>query len=736
MNQLDQPLLLGHEKEDEGVDIVHSLDNMIEYRRIILGIALLVSMLGGLYALLATPIYETNILLHVEDGQQSKNFQNVFPNVPEKKASAQTEIEIIRSNSILSEAVEATGVDLKVTPKYFPVIGQWVSRNAPDIFQPGVLGYGGYVWGEDSVRLSTFNVPEALQGKEFVLTAQGDGHYRLAYKKANFVIQGRVGETVRTEINGEPLEIQVDRLNASDKAQFIVERAPVLAVVKQLQKDLIVAEKGRDSNIITVGLQGTDPALITNLLNEISRQYTRQNIDRKVEEAQQSLAFLNKQLPELKEQINRSESEYNQLRNLHGTVDLAEEAKNTLQQSATARRKLEDLKQKKEELLVRLTPNHPDVMAVNAQIKSVNAELTAVESKLKRLPKIEQEVMRHAREVKVNTEVYTSLLNTAQNLRLAQENRMGAVRVLDLAAKPLEPVKPNRPKVILLAVILGLALGVAVAFIKRKLSTGIEDPSDIEDRLKMVVTAAIPHSAIQEKLTQRLPNQPNQVSVLATAAPAENAIDSLRSLRTSLQFDLVKTQNKIIMITGPTPGVGKSFVATNLATVLASNGKRVLLIDADLRKGYLHRHFGLERSGGLSELLTGAAEPDKVIHRNVVEGLDFISTGQLPRIPAELLGDASFPEFLQQASTYYDFIVIDTSPVLVVSDATIVSSHVGAVFNVIRRKVTTLGEVEESVKRLLKARSPYKGLIFNDLVPRSSKYRLLSGKYRYAEYEY
>jgi tyrosine-protein kinase Etk/Wzc len=532
--------------------------------------------------------------------------------------------------------------------------------------------------------------------------------------------------------------LRVDLLEAWDGAQFKLVRAPITETVEKLQSDLAIAEKGKQSGIISVSLEGPDAGKTANTLNEIGREYVRQNVDRKSEEAEKSLLFLEKQLPELKANLEQAEVRYNNLRNSRGTVDLSEEAKAVLQQSVLAQTRLVELKQKRDELQTRFQNENPLVVAVNQQIRTLEQELGSVNAKIKKLPSIEQDVFRLTRDVKVNTDLYTSLLNSAQQLRLIKASKVGNARLLDSAVKPLKPLRPNKAVVVALAVLIGLFLGIIGAFIRKSLFGGIDDPHEIEQMLGLTVSAAIPHSKTQTALYTHIQGKEKRVSILAQEDPSDAAVESLRSFRTSLQFSMLDAKNRIVMVTGPTPSIGKSFISANFAAVLGATGKRVLLVDADLRKGYLHRYFGLERKHGLSEVIAAQLALEQAIHLNIVENVDFISTGELPPRPAELLAHGHFGEFMHAVAARYDFVVIDTAPVLAVSDALVVAPHVGTIFNVVRGSISTMGEIEEAVKRFRQAGAAVTGVVFNDLKPRAGRYGYGSkyGKYRYAQYKY
>jgi tyrosine-protein kinase Etk/Wzc len=727
------------EHDDDSIDLAAYLDLLFDNRWLIISIALAVTLIGAAYAFVTTPVYEANILVQVEDtASSSKNLLGDLSSVFDVKTAATAEMEILRSRFVITRAVNNRALYITAEPKYFPFVGRWMARHKKELSEPGLFSMGGYAWGAESIDVSIFDVPTSFENARFILTAIGNGKYRLQMPDGSADIVGNAGERLTKKVEAGTLVLQVDKLFSKAGAQFTLVRAPVLDTVEKLQTALRISEKGKQSGIIGITLEGTNPKKTANILNEIGGEYIRQNVDRKSEEAEKSLSFLDKQLPVMKQNLEQAEEKYNQLRNMRGTVDLDEEAKAILQQSVLSETKLVELKQKRDELLTRYQESNPLVEAINSQIRTLNAEINQVTARIKRMPSIEQDVLRLTREVKVNTELYTSLLNSAQQLRLVKASKVGNARLLDVAEPPLKPIRPKRAIVIAMAALAGLFLGVVGAFVRKNLFGGVEEPHEIEQILGLSVSAAIPHSDKQKLLYTEMQSNPKKVSVLAYEDPQDLAIESFRSFRTALQFSMLGAKNNIVMISGPTPGVGKSFVSVNFAAVLASTGKRVLLVDADLRKGYLQKYFGIGRNNGLSEIISGGLNVDQATHHSVVDHVDFISTGVLPPRPAELLAHPNFLDFLNEVSARYDFVIIDTAPVLAVSDALVVAPHVGAVFNVVRGGLSTIGEIEEASKRFGQSGSAVTGVIFNGLRPRLGRYGYgaKSGKYRYAQYKY
>jgi tyrosine-protein kinase Etk/Wzc len=724
-------------QDDNEIDLASYLDIFFDHRWLIASITLVVSLLGIIYALAAKPVYEANMIIQVEDSpSSSKNILGDMSAMFNVKTAASSEIEILRSRMVVSHAVDNLGLHISAGPLYFPIVGAWLAGRNLQLSEPGLFGYGAYVWGAEKIDVPIFNVPEELEGLEFVLTAQTDGHYTLAQTGRNIELKGRAGSTLEAALPEGAFSLLVKSFSAKPGTQFFLRASSRVVAAQGLQKSVMVAEKSKGSGILSVALEGGNPVLISRILNEIGREYVNQNVERKSEEAEKSLIFLDKQLPDLKRQLEQSETKFNQFRNASGTIDLTEEAKLLLQQSVTSQAKLIDLKQKREELLVRFTANHPSVIGLDNQMKGINGEMQSIAARIKTLPLLEQDVLRLTRDVKINMELYTALLSSAQQLRLVKAGKVGNVRLIDAAVTPKNPIKPNRAVMVAIAVLLGLFLGVVCAFIKKSLFGGVGDASEIEQALGLTVYASIPYSKEQETLHQQMLGKSSKVSVLAHLDPTDMAIESLRSLRTSLQFSMLEAKNNIVLITGPTPGLGKSFVSVNFAAVLGLTGKKVLLVDADLRKGHLNQYLGLERKNGFSDLVAGSCSLELALHKEVMANVDFISTGSLPPNPSELLLNERTRTLLALFSETYDYVLIDTPPILAVSDTMILGPLAGAVFMVARAAQSNIGDIKESVKRCNQAGIPVNGVILNGITHRPGGYGYGYGKYRYIEYNY
>ncbi|MEJ8854247.1 polysaccharide biosynthesis tyrosine autokinase [Variovorax robiniae] len=727
--------------EDDQLDFGHYFEALVAQKWLIAAITVLVLAIGVAYAVLQRPIYESNLLIQVEDseGGAAKSFLAEASSAFNVKTPSTAEMEIIRSRTVLSQAIDATKLDVVSSPKYVPLIGGWMARRATGLSDPGFMGFfGGDVSGTESITVDKFNVPAKLEATGFTVVAKGGGQYTLQHPALPQPATGTVGQPLRAETQFGPVELTISALAGKPGAEFSVLKRSKLATIEGLQNSLTLSERGKQSGIINVQMQDANPYQLSRVLNAVGAQYVRQNIERKAAEAQKTLAFLDVQLPLFKRQLEQSEEVYNRYRNQKGTVAFTEEATLILGTAVDRQTKLLEAQQRRRELEARFTANHPSVQTLDAQIAALQRDIGEVQTRIKGLPALQQEAVRMERDVKVNTELYQSLLNNAMQLRLVKEGKVGNVRVLDEASVAEVPVKPQRQTIVAISLLLGLFLGVVAALIRNALiEQRIKDPHEVESQTALPVFSTIPISPAQAAISQRRLTGATGVRLLAIEHPDDLAIESLRSLRTAMQFAMLEAQNNRVMITGATPGVGKSFVTSNFAALMAAAGKRTLLIDADLRRGHLHQYLGLQRHGGLSELIAGSLTVQQTVHRQVVPNLDFLATGQLPPNPAELLTSESFTSTLDRLSEQYDMVVIDTPPVLVASDTAAIATHAGTVLLVARANLSSMGELRESTRRLALGGKAATGVLLNAMDAKRRAYGGYKyGRYRYTNYNY
>jgi len=740
-NESDQELTMESVNKSRIIDVhegdeIHLSDYIAvvaESWKLIVVIAALVLLIGTLYAFSATPAYRADAMIQVEDSASSaKNALGELASIFDTKQTADAEIELIRSRLVVGHTVEALHLDISAQPRYFPLIGSTAARMAGSKrLAPPWFGLARFAWGGEKIEVTKFDVPKERYGAKYELVAEDGNNYELLDPEGNAVLKGTVGQVARGRDQYGPVELTVAYLRARPHTEFQLSRASTQATISQLQGDLVIAEKAKQSGVIGVSLDGANSARTAEILNTLASAYVQQNIDRKSAEAEHTLAFLDQQLPQLRKQLDQSEDRYNAFRNAKGTVDLTEESRLLLQQIVDGKTKLVDLEQQRVEMAQRFTGQHPAVAALSAQIAALDAQQEQLNKRVLKLPDTEQSALRLLRDVRVNTELYMNLLDSAQQLRIVKAGQVGNVRVVDFAVVTDKPVKPKRSLIITLAALFGLVIGTATAFAKHTLFGGLKHSDEIERVIELPVYATIPHSQAQNNLQQAMDRGRPGPHVLASLDSEDLAVEGIRSLRTALQFALLDASNNVVVVTGPRPEVGKSFVSVNLSAVLASSGRRVLLIDADMRRGNVHSYLGVSKQPGLSDVITGI-HLDRAIQRDVVTGVDLLPKGSLPPNPAELLMSDRFKALLDEVSQHYDLVIVDTPPVLAVTDSTVIGRYAGATLLVVRHGQHPRAELIECANRLRGGGVALKGALLTD-VPR---HRFGYGSYYSGYYGY
>lgn len=707
--------------DDDEIDLSDLLGVLIENRWLILAVMLVAAMIGGYKAYTAVPIYRTDALLQVEEKSQGGLGNLEMAMYFDDYIPVAAEIEIIRSRSVLGDVVDNLKLDIATEPEYMPYIGKALARRKSADERPGVT-------------VDSLDVPDSTRGWWMKLVATNSRGYELYDAEGSLLLRGTVGNTEDALLSGGgDLSIFVSRLQAESDQVFWISRLPRSSSIKALQGSLSVGERGDWSGILELSVQGPNPASIARQANEIANVYVRQNVERKSAEAEQTLVFLDEQLPVVRQSMEAAELALNSFRLEKGSIDLPLETQTVLQTIVSIEAQVNQLRQEREKLIQAFTAVHPTVLALDRQIVGLNNELGSLNAQVADLPSTQQELVGLIRDVEVNTNLYTSLLTTSQELRVAKAGTIGNVRVIDYAETPTSPISPNRQMILLLALLIGAVVGVALAFLRKALKAGVEDPDLIEKHANIPVYATILHSKRQDRIFKNLKSEKAKRAILAVDTPNDDAIESLRNLRTALHFGMMNVKNNCIMIAGPSPDVGKSFVSVNLAAVLASNEKKVLLIDGDLRRGHLHEYLGIERQNGLSDFISGEIPIGQVLHQTTVPGLMLIPTGTLPPNPAELLLHQRFSNCLKVLMPRYDHIIIDSPPVLAVTDAAIIGQMVGGTLMVLKAGEHPMREIEHAVKRLQQAEVNLRGIVFNDVRIGGKRYG--AGKYHY-QYSY
>ncbi|KMV90135.1 putative tyrosine-protein kinase in cps region [Klebsiella oxytoca 10-5244] len=704
-------------KDTDEIDLGRLVGELIDHRKLIISVTALVTLISLVYVLFATPIYQADALVQVEQKQGNAILSNLSQMLPNSQPQSAPEITLLQSRMILGKTVTDLNLQAKAEQDYFPVFGRGWSRLIGD--KPGKL------------TISRLYVPTiAGDVPELKLLVLDSMHYALIYN--DIEIKGTVGELL--EKNG--LSLKVDKIDALPGSKFTVEYVSKLKAITDLQNTFSVVDQGKDTGMLTLSLTGDDPELIKNIIDSISNNYLAQNISRQAAQDAKSLDFLNLQLPKVQNDLNIAEDKLNQYRRQKDSVDLSLEAKSVLEQIVNVENQLNELTFRESEISQLYTKEHPTYKALLEKRKTLQDEKIKLNERVSGMPKTQQEILRLSRDVESGQAVYMQLLNRQQELSIAKSSAIGNVRIIDTAVTETKPVQPKKFIIVLAGIVLGFIISVGLVLLRVFLRQGIESPEQLEERginvyASIPVSEAFAKKAVQKKYWNKTPNSEAQ-GFLAVENPADLAIEAIRGLRTSLHFAMMEARNNLLMISGASPNAGKTFVSTNLAAVIAQTGKRVLLIDTDMRKGYTHKLFNISNENGLSDFLSGKIELQKTLKKVSPVGFDFISRGAVPPNPAELLMHRRFGELITWASQNYDIVVLDTPPILAVTDAAIIGHYAGTTLLVARFEQNTAKELEVSFKRFEQSGVIAKGCILNGVIKKASSYY----SYGYSNYGY
>ncbi|WP_149196457.1 polysaccharide biosynthesis tyrosine autokinase [Luteimonas suaedae] len=718
---------------DGDVDLPMLAITLMENKRLIL-LGITAFFLAGLaYLALATPTYEANAVVQVESRPPvlpgaSANATAQPGALPE--ASASTEIQLVTSRRVLEEAMAHLDLDIQVEPHRLPVIGSLVARSFTQMQPTGLApAWFGYGWGGERLNISRLEVPDALLDAPLQLRVEDGRRYTLSDPEGNVLVRGEVGANA----SAQDIRIRVDEFQAHPGTRFTVTRSDPTTVMAALKRDISAVEQGRNSGIISLMYSHADPQRARQVLDEVTQAYIRQNVARNSAEAAKRLQFVSEQLPNVREELSKAQAALNAFQKRTQTLDVEVQNRALLDRTVALESGIMQLRIQMTEAAGRYTREHPAYSTLQRQIGQFEGDKQALERRIQALPDIQQGLFRLNRDVEVTNQTYASLLDQAQQLNIARASAVGNARIVDPAAVNRNyPAWPKPLPVLAGSVGLGSMLMIALVLLRQAFRRGVEDPVDIE-LLGMPVLASVPFSRKGQEFSLpagrlRRDGRPN---LLALRAPSDLAMEALRTLRTSLHFARQQSKSNLMMIVAPSPGVGKTFVCANLAVTMAQAGQRVMLVDADMRRGAVHLAVGTRSMGGLSELLAGKISIDEAIRKVPgAENLSFISRGSVPPNPSELLMDPNFPRVLKLLEHSYDIVIVDTPPVLAVTDAALIGHHVGSCLMVVRWGRNQQREIALAKQRLEQNGVEVKGAIFNGVQNRGS------GRYAYSHYAY
>ncbi|AUX73100.1 polysaccharide biosynthesis tyrosine autokinase [Erwinia pyrifoliae] len=700
-------------------ELAHLVGQLIDHRWMILAVSVLFTLMGTLYSLFATPIYSADAMVQVEQKNANTVLNDLSQMMPNAQPASAAEIEIITSRMVLGKTVADLGLDALVQQDHFPLIGAGLSR---------IMGKKA-----QQIAVSRLTVPAFWDKRELSVEVNGPDSYTVS-KDDNELFKGKVGQF---EQHGD-VSMLVSHIDADAGTRFTVSKLSTLQAIKMIGNNLVVADMGKDTGVLGLTYSGEDPLQISRVLDQVINNYLYQNIARKSEEAEKSIQFLAQQLPEVRGKLDQAEDKLNVFRRQHDSVDMSLEAKSALDSSVSIQTQLNELTFREAEVSQLFKKDHPTYRALLEKRQTLENQQKQLNGKISQMPQTQQEIVRLTRDVQAGQEIYMQLLSRQQELNISKASTVGDVRIIDHAETAAKPVAPKNLIIVAASLIVGLMVSVGLVLLKALFHHGIDNPEQLEE-LGLSVYASVPLSEWQRKKDQEVQLKRKLAAkvdphhrLLALGNPTDLSIEAIRSLRTSLHFAMMDAENNILMVTGASPGIGKTFICANLATLVAKTGEKVLFIDGDMRRGYTHDLLGAESKTGLSDILSGKLPFSTDLVQRGDYGFDFIARGQVPPNPSELLMHSRMKELVDWASKNYDLVLIDTPPILAVTDASIIGKLAGTSLMVARFETNTVKEVEISYKRFIQNGIEIKGIILNAVVRKSAN----NYGYGYDYYDY
>lgn len=691
---MDKKLPLKMDRVEE-LDLLRLLSTIYANKYKIICTTLIFALLAFGLSSAKMPVYVASVLVQLEKNSSNNLIGKLMSPLEEEVTSASTEMGILKSRRVLNQTIDELGLQVVITEKQFPVIGQWLEA------------FSGPA--KSAIDVNAFSVPPESEDLPWTLTILTPDSYQLDLGEAGS-ITGRINETVKK--NG--FAINVARIAASAGTEFNLVFRSKFTVLQDLLTRLNATELNKDSGLLSVSFTGSERQEIVDILNNITLNFIEDSRVRKAEETSKSLEFVNSLLPGVLEKLNQADRQLHDFKEENGSIDLPLEAKAALDAAVVIQSQQNELQLAKVEISKKYTKSHPIYRSLLEKEALLNKEKASLAQTISNMPKKQQEILSIKRDVESGQEIYMQLMAKQQELGIANASTVASIRIVDEAVSDPRPVGSKKSLMVVLGAFLGLIFSSGYCLMLHVFRNPIEDVEVIES-YGVDVMASVPLSKwLIGKQRQVRKQQARHKNIwLAQEYPEDLAIEALRSLRTGLFLALKQAGGNTFLISGATPGAGKTFVSSNLASVIADAGKSILVIDADLRLGYIHELLGLKEGPGLSEILQGKAAFTQTVQSSLKPGLDIISRGAVSARSSELLMSEHFVQLLDWARSHYDYVIIDTPPILPITDAAIVAQHVALSLLVLRYKTNSVKELEMAINRFQMGGVKLDGVVFN-----------------------
>ncbi len=728
--------------EEEGIDIKQYIFRIIYYWwwfAIFIFIALTIAYMFSRYS---EKNYEANCSIIVgEEGSQPGSTESLLEELSrvrtrKRKALVENEISILKSYKLARMALEE--LDFGIT--YVAVGRRGIAETklyknspfyvVPDTTKPNITGQliNITIISEDKYILNIDEHHNISQTLEF---GQPFNH-----PSFNFTIY--LHDT----------EFQNMNQNMSRNYYFIINNMNKL--VNQYRSSLAVEVNDEKGSVLNLVITGYVREQIATYLNKLSEVYIRSNLNEKNQVSENTIAFIDEQLSGIVDSLEAAGIRLQNFRSAKKVIDLSKEGSILFQQMEDLQREkamldinsryynyllnyiknkkdysdvvapslvgiqdqllnslvhsLNELSMEQRNISFTVMENSPQIVIIKAQIDNIrntllenvsnliennkialdniNERMNRIEKDMQKLPYTERQLINIQREFNINDQIYTFLLEKRAEAGITKASNISAHKILDIS-RPENAIM-IRPKIstnYIMAIVLGGLIPLLLIILLEYFNTKIINRKDIENNTNTPILGSVGHSDLESEL----PVFENPKSALA---------ESFRSLRSSMQYILKDNKKKVLTITSTISGEGKTFCAINLAVIMAMAGKKTLLLSLDLRRPTIHRAFNIKNTTGLSTYLSDQSKADEIIHTSPIENLFIANAGPIPPNPAELIGSGRLIKFMEKINMDFDYIIIDTPPVAVVTDALLLQNIVDIYIFVIRHGYSTINTLQ------------------------------------------
>ncbi len=701
---------------------------VIENRAFIVACVSVALGLGLIQARLQTPSFLSETLIQIER-TAAPEIMAVVSDSRNYSLSPLAEIEILRSRPLLEEVAQRLSLAVAAEPADDGLIDRYVR-----LYREMV-----------GTRERFASIPYSVDWNPRVLVAPvrtinvtkvDQDNYSVEVEGKSYEVSSSSQLAVEFEDGGLEV-VSIHQWDFPIGEKVALSRVPLELAARSLKQRLGIVEKG-GTGILLVRLVDNDRNKVMRILDTLSDAYVRRNIELQSERTQRALSFIEEQMKKTKSDAEAAQGRVNDFLVRQRTVSLDAGSQRLIEGSVDIEKRMSELELRRVELVEVYEPRHPAVEALDRQMAQLKSERARLDAEIARLPDQQQEFLKLQREFQVSDTLYSEFLAKSQEFRILKAGTTGQVRVLEPASTPYEARGVERIRTVLLFLISGLAVAGLSILVRRQLDATIKDPGAVEARLGLPVVAVVTLSIAEQGLFRaERAGSSARARLLALEHPQDVAVEAMRSLRTSLSFLIGRSENNVLMISGASPGIGKTFISSNVAVLFAEAGKKVLVIDCDLRRGRLNQRFGLPRGPGVAEFVADTAMPvEKIVRASTSHPLlSVITSGHYPGNPSELLMTERFSELLGYARLMADVVILDTAPVLAVGDALALAPLAHSVVMVARFGVTELGELDLAVEQVKRAGGKVGGIALNGWKQAASRYSYY-GRYSYQGYKY